>query len=378
MSVSDVERDPVEELAAEFMERQRRGENPTIEEYTSQHPELADEIRDLFPTIAALEGWKLESAARAAEPAKKLSYLGDFRIIREIGRGGMGIVYEAEQESLGRRVAVKVLPQSALMREKQLRRFEREAKTAARLHHTNIVPVFGVGEQDGLHYYVMQFIRGVGLDAVIDALRAGRPVSAGAAAPGATRNTFTPWTAAHALRSGVFPQVVGEPARTNGDSGSATFQSRPASAERQTAVKPRSATATEGPERPSDSDRSSAARTMAASVVPEPAPSARAATRTYWKSIARLGRQVANALDYAHSQNVLHRDIKPANLLLDAGGIVWVADFGLAKMLEPDGVSNTGDVVGTLQYLAPEQFQGTYDVRSDICGLGAQLNDLVT
>src|SRR5262245_3668110 len=236
MSVSDVERDPVEELAAEFMERQRRGENPTIEEYTSRHPELADEIRDLFPTIAALEGWKLESAARAPEPPKKLTYLGDFRIIREIGRGGMGIVYEAEQESLNRRVAVKVLPQSALLREKQLRRFEREAKTAARLHHTNIVPVFGVGEQDGLHYYVMQFIRGVGLDAVIDALRAGRPAQAGAVAPGETRDTrdtFTPWSAAHALRSGVFPQVAAEPARTNGDSGSATFESRPASAEGQ-------------------------------------------------------------------------------------------------------------------------------------------------
>ena len=97
--------------------------------------------------------------------------LGDYRILREIGRGGMGMVYEAEQESLGRRVALKVLSAGALLDPKQVRRFEREAKAAARLHHTNIVPVFGVGQQDGHHYFVMQFIAGVGLDVVLDDLR---------------------------------------------------------------------------------------------------------------------------------------------------------------------------------------------------------------
>src|SRR5439155_18893998 len=96
-------------------------------------------------------------------------------------------------------------------------------------------------------------------------------------------------------------------------------------------------------------------------------------TKSYWKSVARLGRQVANALDYAHSQNVLHRDVKPANLLLDAAGIVWVADFGLAKVLEQDQVSNTGDIVGTLRYMAPEQFQGKHDAHSDIYSLGLTL-----
>src|SRR5207244_8960669 len=142
-----------------------------------------------------------------------------------IGRGGMGIVYEAEQESLGRRVAVKVLPHGPLLRDKQLRRFEREAKTAARLHHTNIVPVFGVGEQDGLHYYVMQFIRGVGLDAVIEALRRGPdPGDAGAKPqaanrpPGEHASGFTPWTAADALRSGSFPEVAKDPSAARGAS----------------------------------------------------------------------------------------------------------------------------------------------------------------
>ncbi len=101
----------------------------------------------------------------------RLQRLGDYRILREIGRGGMGVVYEAEQESLGRRVALKVLSASSLLDPKQVRRFEREAKAAAKLHHTNIVPVFGVGRQDGHHYFVMQFIAGLGLDMVLDDLR---------------------------------------------------------------------------------------------------------------------------------------------------------------------------------------------------------------
>ena len=106
---------------------------------------------------------------------------GDFRVLREAGRGGMGVVYEAEQESLGRRVALKVLAAHAIPDPAQVRRFEREARAAAQLHHTNIVPVFGVGEQDGLHYYAMQFIRGLGLDTVIEEvkrLRSANPTSA--------------------------------------------------------------------------------------------------------------------------------------------------------------------------------------------------------
>src|SRR5262249_31010742 len=98
----------------------------------------------------------------------------------------------------------------------------------------------------------------------------------------------------------------------------------------------------------------------------------------YWKSVAGLGWQVANALDYAHGQHILHRDIKPANLLLDGSGNMWVADFGLAKALEQNELSNPGDVVGTPQYMAPEQFQGKYDARSDICGLGLALYELAT
>ena len=174
MAGLSTERDPLEMLAAEYMERLRQGQSPSIADYAARHPELAEEIRDLFPTITFAERLKARQAqssgGRATFGPDRLERLGDFRLIREIGCGGMGVVFEAEQESLGRRVAVKVLPRQVLLDEKHLKRFEREARIAANLHHTNIVEVFGVGEQDGFHYYVMQYIHGVGLDAVIPLL----------------------------------------------------------------------------------------------------------------------------------------------------------------------------------------------------------------
>src|SRR5262249_27734661 len=90
----------------------------------------------------------------------------------------------------------------------------------------------------------------------------------------------------------------------------------------------------------------------------------------YARSVARIGVQVAEALEYAHGQRVLHRDIKPSNLLLDAAGTVWVTDFGLAKVAAEDDLTHTGDVVGTLRYIAPERFRGDCDARSDVYALG--------
>ena len=171
-----VDEEPVEdrldELAAEFVERSRNGELPTIAEYARKNPDRAQEICDLFPTIAQMEGLKVQIEQDQQPSSKRgviaggvpLSQLGDFRIIREIGRGGMGVVYEAEQMSLGRRVAIKALPLLSTSQPELVKRFQREARTAARLHHTNIVPVFGVGEAEGFHYYVMQLIDGIGLD----------------------------------------------------------------------------------------------------------------------------------------------------------------------------------------------------------------------
>src|SRR6516162_1750125 len=135
MTDDNLDRNPVEELAEEFLERLRRGERPSLSEYTRPHPELADEIRDLFPALVMLEqmrpateasgGSRPDSRPAAGNPP--LERLGDYRILREVGRGGMGIVYEAEQESLGRHVALKVLMGHALLDARQLLRFQREA-----------------------------------------------------------------------------------------------------------------------------------------------------------------------------------------------------------------------------------------------------------
>jgi tetratricopeptide (TPR) repeat protein len=189
---SDSERHPIEVLAGEFAERYRRGEHPSLTEYTARHPDLADQILALFPAVVFMEDMKCGRPTGAACPfaARGLApeRLGDCRIVREVGRGGMGVVYEAQQESLGRRVAVKVLTAQALLDPDQLRRFQREARAMARLHHTNIVPVFGVSEHDGLPYYVMEFIDGRGLDAVIGDREVGekarRPTPAEAARVG--------------------------------------------------------------------------------------------------------------------------------------------------------------------------------------------------
>src|SRR3954453_22689939 len=174
---SNDNRDPVEQLAEEFVARHRRGECPSPAEYAERHPQWADRIHALFPALLLIEqhrpgaGDGSDSAEDAEVVAAPLQQLGDYRIIREIGRGGMAIVYEAEQESLGRHVALKVLLRHSRLDPRQTARFHREARAAARLHHTNIVPVYGVGEPDGVHYFVMQFIPGQALDEVLREVR---------------------------------------------------------------------------------------------------------------------------------------------------------------------------------------------------------------
>lgn len=171
----DLEEEPIEQVVADFIERCRAGEAPSVNDYAERYPDLASTILDLFPTIAALEGAKADEHRVAAQVATRaplhLTDLGDFEIVRELGRGGMGVVYEAIQKSLGRRVALKVLPKQALLDRDQLRRFQAEARMAARLHHTNIVSLFGVGEHDGFHFLVMEFINGISLHQLTELLK---------------------------------------------------------------------------------------------------------------------------------------------------------------------------------------------------------------
>jgi WD40 repeat protein/serine/threonine protein kinase len=360
-------------LADEFAARYRAGERPALQEYLDRYPELADDIRELFPAMVEMEQVKEDHEEAhepaAAPPAPALQQLGDFRILREVGKGGMGIVYEAEQVSLGRHVALKVLPRNLLLDARAKRRFEREAKAAAKLHHTNIVPVFGVGEQDGVPYYVMQFIQGLGLDQVLDELRKLQPGNTKcgpltAGEPRVSRKELAPAQLARSLLTGDFVCREAQPAEE-----AAARVEDTVCQEREPADSPRS------------SPLSDSLTPSSSSVVLPGQGRDRSRSKsgkpTYWKSVAAVGVQVAEALAYAHQQGVQHRDIKPSNLLLDTQARVWVTDFGLAKADDQQNLTHTGDLLGTLRYMPPEAFEGKTDARSDLYSLGLTLYELL-
>jgi outer membrane protein assembly factor BamB len=245
------------------------GRAPDRARLLAEHPDLAAQLE---PCLSGIEF--IHRAARAA--GETPAQLGDYRIIREVGRGGMGVVHEAVQLSLKRPVALKVLRFGAAPDTEAMQRFQREAETVAGLHHTNIVPIFAVGCEQGVHYYAMQLIAGRSLAAVLDESR-GQPLDA------------------HA--------------------------------------------------------------------------------------IARWGLQAAEALAHAHQRGVIHRDIKPSNLLLDQEGVIWLTDFGLAKRADEIALTVTGALVGTPQYMSPEQVavvRRSIDHRTDLYSLGATLYELAT
>jgi WD40 repeat protein/serine/threonine protein kinase len=399
MSEPDAKSAVVLELAEEFLERYRRGERPSLKEYADRHPDLAAEIHDVFPAMALMENIALrdESLAGPTGPeatmaALRLEQFGDYRIIREVGRGGMGIVYEAEQLSLGRHVALKVLPSHALLDPRQLQRFQREAKAVARLHHTNIVPVYGVGEHAGLHYYVMQFIQGLPLDEVLAELRrfrqAKRPsdvdeTEADPPRPGDGTPDLSAATLAQSLVSGQFQAGAGA-AELEGAAPLplAWAGQRSAGVVTPTEAAPGGAEALQ-PGRSQTRGASPSRSLVSETSVHLPGQSRGSSLsesgRQYWQSVARVGVQVAEALAYAAGQGVLHRDIKPSNLLLDLQGTVWVTDFGLAKAAtDTEDLTHTGDVIGTVRYLAPERFGGQTDIRGDVYSLGLTLYELLT
>jgi serine/threonine protein kinase/tetratricopeptide (TPR) repeat protein len=313
--------DPFDDLTEEFASRWREGERPSIEEYAARFPQWADDIRAMFPAILLMEELKPSPedhpTPNTTPPSSPVpDRLGEYRIVREIGRGGMGVVYEAHQESLGRRVAIKVLPAHLFANEKMRARFRRESQAAARLHHTNIVPVFGTGDQDGLCYYVMQLIHGKSLDAMSEPVT-GRGGSSPCSEEESPRPSGSTTLAAACGPSENPSPVAGERAKENG---LGPFSHR---------------------------------------------------------AVAQIGLQVADALAYAHAQGVLHRDVKPSNLLLDERGTVWVTDFGVAKIVEEANLTGSGELVGTLKYMPPERFLGQSDARGDVYSLGITLYEMV-
>jgi WD40 repeat protein/serine/threonine protein kinase len=235
----------------------------------------------------------------------------------------MGIVYEAEQMSLGRRVALKVLPFAAGLDPRQLQRFKNEAHAAAQLHHTNIVPVYGVGCERGVHFYAMQYIDGQTLAAVIRELR---------------QNVECPMPNDQRMPNAQCPS-------------------------------------------PKDPVPDANAQTDIRHSTLDILWSLGIGHSSFFRTVAQLGVQAADALEYAHQMGIFHRDIKPANLLVDAGGRLWITDFGLAHCQSQPGLTMTGDVLGTLRYMSPEQALAKRvgaDARTDLYSLGVTFYELLT
>ncbi len=301
----------------EYRQLLEAGTAPDRAAFLARYPDMAAELAECLSGLEfvhavapALSGAAAEGAAAAERDAgiRQGTTLGDFRILREVGRGGMGIVYEAEQVSLSRRVALKVLPFAATMDPRHLQRFHNEARAAASLHHSNIVPVHGVGCERGVHYFSMQFIDGRTLAEMIAQQRG-------------TVTANLPTVDEHeAAASTTLPPAA-----------------------------------------------------QATSSVPP--------DKAYFRRVAEWGIQAAEALDYAHTLGVVHRDVKPANLIVDTTGRLWITDFGLAQVQSDARLTLTGDLVGTLRYMSPEQALANrgvvIDHRTDVYSLGATLYELL-
>ena len=360
----------IEALVQEFIDRKQRGEAPTIAEYCSRYPDLSEKIRYVFPTLLMMEELKPDLAAPQTDLAVPagLERIGDYRILGEIGRGGMGVVYEAEQESLGRRVALKVLCARYSRDDKGLERFQREARAAAKMHHTNIVPVFEIGQDSGYVFYAMQLIRGSGLDRVIKHLARLR-----------TDSEARDKTGHHSVVPRAQSADSSDLQDPSGIQANALARSLVAGHFRaETLTEPLSPGTRPGPASDVGNSEAQPGDTGIAPVLPGETDltTTGSSSRKYYRSVARIGRQVAEALAYSHARDVVHRDIKPSNLLLDAAGVVWVTDFGIAKSDDQD-ITHTGDIVGTIRYMSPGRHRGRYNELSDIYGLGVTLYELV-
>lgn len=324
------------ELLDRYLQRWEVGDASSMDELLRQRPEWEHVLRDYAKQLDELQlalapsdrinlhsPYSRESHSREPHFDGLQGRLGDYHLIEEIGRGGMGIVYRARQLSLGRDVAIKTLPFASVLDQKQIKRFQNEAQAAGQLHHPNIVPVYAVGCERGVHYYSMQLIEGLSLEQVINDLR-----SAGLDDVKHQTTIIQSVDAEISYQERVKKTAVGE---TKVGERTSTFAS--------------------------------------------------VRNRSHIESVLRLGVQAAEALHYAHQCGVIHRDIKPSNLMIDSRANLWITDFGLARCQQSTPMSVTGDLMGTLRYMSPEQASGrvhAVDHRTDVYALGVTLYEMLT
>ncbi len=333
-----VEPSALGELLDRVYQQIQQGSDVDVERLAREHPLHGEKIAGMVRVLKELHAvdWSLsgDRSPAGAAGAGIFPTLGDFRLLEPIGRGGMGVVYEAAQLSIDRRVALKVLPLVSLIDGRALQRFRNEVQAAALIEHPNMVAVYSVGEDHGVHYYAMQLIRGPSLAGVIGLLRS--QIHQTGTVDGSSISQAVSvhrWPGAQALGS--------------------------------TSTKGNDSTAPDGDTKPVQPDRFPGGHFDAG----------------YFRNIATLGIQAARALDEAHQHGVIHRDVKPGNLLIDPQGTLFVTDFGLARIETAPGMTTTGDIMGTLRYMSPEQVagdQGLIDSRTDQYSLGATLYELAS
>jgi tetratricopeptide (TPR) repeat protein len=339
------------------------GQRPDRKAFLARHADIASELAECIEGLDFVH----QAADNLSQPGgtgnvlidaevRPASPLGDYEIVRELGRGGMGVVYEAVQLSLGRRVALKVLPFAATMDPRHLQRFRNEARAAASLEHPHIVPVYGVGCERGVHYYAMKFIDGQSLASLLHARGADAGIGDSQSLlrkPLAPASGERGWGKGARIACAV--PLTPDPSPPEYRGRGETYDSP-------------SADARGSPE--ARTTPTAAARTQIA-----------ARDAAAFRQLASWGIQAALALEHAHSVGVVHRDIKPANLMIDGQGTLWVTDYGLARTAAEAGLTMTGDVLGTLRYMSPEQAlakHGLVDHRTDIYSLGVTLYELLT
>jgi serine/threonine protein kinase len=307
----------LESVLDEFTTRLRNGQPASVDDFLRRFPEFAVELKEMLPVVASMEHWKRWREIPGPETEfniERVRQLGEYAIVREIGRGGMGVVLEAVEKTMNRTVAVKVMLKKIVPDSKWHERFQHEATIVARLHHANIVPVYRYGEERGYCYYVMPLVDGISLSQVIGLLRKEGEVEANSI----SRRPQTNAPAPALMKESDFLQEA---------------------------------------------------------LVPS---GGRWLRKNAWGPIVRMALQITKAVKYAHSQGVLHRDIKPANILLDTQGTVRVTDFGLAMQIDPTMAYQDVVTAGTLRYMAPEQFTGVMGERCDVYSLGMTLYELCT
>jgi serine/threonine protein kinase/WD40 repeat protein len=360
LTIEDLSRNGPDELGdaiEEYLERtERNGRAPEISAFVAEFPQCREELTAALEGLAVVHGLLGSGGGSRAEasgsqgkiPAVSLkpgNSLAGYRIVRELGRGGMGVVYEAVHVDLDRPVALKVLREWSGGSAR--RRFLNEAKTAASLHHTNIVPVFDVGQTENATYYAMQKIDGDGLDRIIRRRRSHESSSSRGRTSDETEKFHSESPDATAV---IRTEITGRKNETTPSSGHSRDTGR---------------------------HRPTAAKNQHDSVTGSVSGHGGSASFARW--VARAGYQAAMALEYAHNKQVVHRDVKPSNLILDQSGTIWVTDFGLALRLDDPGLSRGDGVLGTPRYTSPEQAaRKVVDYRTDIYSLGVTLYELLT